>query len=276
MLSDLIRVADSMPPDVLDVLGRCPAFPASAFGDPGVHTGNSAALLIHAAPPADAHVAPIRQGRDIRRYRLADPSHWLRLDAPPVDGHYWRIGPIDRYRHAAILSRQTANRPMGALHADPAYFRNSVLACHGAPGVDDYTILAILNSTLIGCLHRATLGDASQRAFPQVKVRHLRRLPLPTGLHGPDPADAAVRTWVHRALTGHDGPELADSAVIGDNGPQAIGQAMATLARRRCQAIPADVADRLDRLIDRLVCRLYGLTPAQADAVDRLARRLTW
>ncbi len=162
--------------------GRFWPLPAESFGDIGVHTGNSGELLIATAPEDDA--MPIRVGRDISPYVLAAPSRWLRdVDLPA--GNYARIAPESRFQEAVIVLRQTASRPVAARHEPAALFRNSVLACFGAPGHDPDFLVGVFNSDVAARLHRAMFRDARQRSFPQVKVGHLRALPVPSRDIGP-------------------------------------------------------------------------------------------
>ncbi|MHC4955377.1 MAG: methyltransferase domain-containing protein [Planctomycetota bacterium] len=156
-----------------DMLDRLPKPPPRLFGDIGVHTGNSARRLIGSTG------APVREGRDVTAYRLAAARRRFVDDAQPAPGEYFRAQPLERYREIPIVLRQTADRPIAALHHDPTYFRNSVLACRGLPGVPDELLVAWLNHPLVTAYHQTKVREAGQRAFPQVKVRHLRDLPLP-------------------------------------------------------------------------------------------------
>ncbi|MCB9934022.1 MAG: N-6 DNA methylase [Planctomycetes bacterium] len=153
---------------------RFACLPAESFGDVGVHTGNAAQLIV----TREAQGRPLRVGRDIEPFRLANPSHWLREVELP-QGRYARVAPEARYREALIVLRQTASRPIAAKHQPWALFRNSVLACYGAPGHDPDYLLGVLNSDIVARIHRAMFRDARQKAFPQVKVSHLRALPIP-------------------------------------------------------------------------------------------------
>jgi len=147
--------------------------PPEIFADIGVHTGNCAARLLRDG------VAPVREGKDVFAFRLARPRRTLRTDLERRSGDYFRIAPRERYEAVPILLRQTAPRPIAALHHEPTYFRNSVLACRGVPGVPHAWVVAWLNSGVVARFHEATVREASQRAFPQVKLRHLRNLPMP-------------------------------------------------------------------------------------------------
>jgi len=153
------------------------SFEDDTFGDTGVHTGNSSSELIHASRCADCW--PIREGRDMGPFFLGEPRVFLRLDMKPDEYQYFRIGTFEQYARTPILVRQTASRPIAALHTNPTYFRNSVLACYGVEGIPHPAMVALLNSSLFAWLHVRANRDARHRAFPQVKVGHLRRLPKP-------------------------------------------------------------------------------------------------
>jgi hypothetical protein len=151
--------------------------PDGAFKDPGVHTGNCSKTLIAERPSGKS--SPVREGKDLSAYRVAAPRKWLVLDHVPTEGEYFRIGDLTAYKRIPIVLRQTAHRPIAALHRDPTYFRNSILACLGLPGVDDRAIVCWLNSSIVAWYHLQSTREASQKAFPQVKIKHLMSIPVP-------------------------------------------------------------------------------------------------
>jgi hypothetical protein len=153
------------------------------FGDIGVHTGNCAKKLLRSGNGGH----PVREGRDVHAYRLDPPRKTLVRDLPPrAEGDYFRVGPRERYEAVPILLRQTAARPVAALHTQPAYFRNSVLACYGVEGVPPELVVAWLNSAAVADYHRTKVREAGQRAFPQLKLKHLRDLPMPDWTAAPE------------------------------------------------------------------------------------------
>jgi len=208
---------------IVEKMKSFPLLPAEAFGDPGVHTGNSAELLVRKSP-GDG-LAPMRVGRDIRRYSARSPSLWLVKEPVVEEGRYFRIGLEKKYTEARILIRQTAAYPIAARHTEPGYFRNSLLACYGVDGLSDEYLLAILNSRLVRFFHQHEFRDGRQKAFPQVKVSHLRAIPAPRphgrtareieGLvrraeeAGPDLVDGEIDRLVYR-LYGLDEEEIAE------------------------------------------------------------------
>ena len=161
---------------LIAALEKYPRLPPPCFGDIGVHTGNSARQLL--ATTGDA-LPPIREGRDLQAYHLGVPrlrlNTCLKNDAP----RRFRYGALARYRGVPVLVRQTANRPIAALHTEPTYFRNTLLACTPPDALDPAFVVAVLNSPIAAAWHRLRFRDARQRSFPQVKISHLRTLPMP-------------------------------------------------------------------------------------------------
>jgi len=287
-----VRVAPSLPQGVVRKVTRFEPLAPKTFGDPGVHTGNSARLLI-SDRPMDGQWAPIRLGRDVSRYRLGPAKMWLRLDLQSVDGRYWRIAAPTTYSRARLLLRQTANRPIAAAHREPTYFRNSALAFYGVDDWDDDYVLALLNSKLIACLHRLAFGDAAQRSFPQVKVSHLQSLRLPpyVAYRLPKDQNPLLRRMIRSLQSGPAGDDANDLAARCGlaKAPTVVVQRPLAHAARMMTALAAthetvqksgDTTGvretaafmvRLDGLIDRLVYRLYDLGPGEITAVERLA-----
>ena len=112
----------------------------------------------------------------------------------------------------------------------------------------------MLNSRLMRYIYRQTVPESGQRAFPQVKLRSLRDLPIRL----PDLDLAAERarhdrlvTLVERML------ELQCRLAAAD------GLAAERLARR---------ASATDRQIDRLVYEVYQLTGAEIRSVEDATR----
>ena len=158
-------------------LAKFPRLAPGTFADPGVHTGNAASELIFDS--AAANRTPVRRGRDLFAYDLREATTYLRTDLEPTPELRFRVGPLERYAEFPILLRQTANRPIAALHSPAAHFRNSLLGMRRVDGLDPAFCVAVLNSTIATEFHRAANRDSRQRNFPQVKVGHLTGLPFP-------------------------------------------------------------------------------------------------
>ncbi len=181
--SDSAEPATARERNLLRGLADFPRLPEKTFTDPGVHTGNSAKELIlkneAEARASEFHYAPVHVGRDLAPYALGPASQWLRTDLQHTQAQRFRIPALEQMCAFPILVRQTASHPIAALHTDPTYFRNSLLACRPVPGLDPAFLVAVLNSPLIATWHRHAHRDARQRNFPQVKVAHLAGLPFP-------------------------------------------------------------------------------------------------
>jgi hypothetical protein len=167
----------SLPSRVLERLDAAPRPPQGLFGDIGVHTGNVAKKLIHHQPITGG--VPVLEGKDVHPYHHDEPRRWLDLGYQPEESEYFRIASADRFRSAKVLIRQTANRIIACGNPEGHYFRNSVLACFPSEDTPVDWILAWLNHEWISVYHQARVYESGQRSFPQVKVSHLRSLPMP-------------------------------------------------------------------------------------------------
>ena len=149
------------------------------FADPGVHTGNCSKKLILPVDEAPPDSVPVLEGRQVGRYACDVPTKVLWLGYEAASGEYFTIRGVERYRNSPFVIRQTAGHPIAGprLHAD--YFRNSLLALYPPDdGRDVRFVVAILNSRLMRYVYRVSVRESSQKAFPQVKVRSLRCLPI--------------------------------------------------------------------------------------------------
>ena len=193
-------------------LAHLPRLPASTFADPGVHSGNAARELVVRGPAEDRSGLPgVREGRCLAAYDLGAPQAGLRVDLRPSDGLRFRVHEASHYSDFPVLLRQTAPRPIAALHVEPTYFRNSLLAARAVPGLEPEFLVAVLNGPLAGAWHRDRFRDARQRAFPQVKVGHLRTQPFPI-VHR-DQAPALHDEVVRRVRALRPGSAEFDTAV---------------------------------------------------------------
>jgi len=210
--------------------------PATTFADPGVHSGNAARELV----VREAHEAlpGVLEGRCLSAFSLSAPQAGLRLDLVPTPELRFRVRALSHYRAFPVLLRQTADRPIAALHEPRTYFRNSLLAAREVPGLDPAFLVAVLNGPVATAWHRESFGDARQRAFPQVKVGHLRTQPFPI---------------VHRDQAPDLHDELARRVRALRHGSASFSAEVAILRQRALEA--------------------FGLQPELADAVTRSAAR---
>jgi len=232
----------------LEALELIDKFSKATFSDLGVHTGNISKKVIlpldaieqmGASQLAALKPRPVREGRQISPYCLAPPTKGVFTGYLPGPDEYWTCRDEGRYTNKPILVRQTARRPIAALHDNPCYFRNSILACKGVAGISHKALICILNSSLIGLLHRLSIAESGQKAFPQVKIKHLSDLPLP-------PEDILLSEVGSEALDQLD--RVHDTAAF--EARTSTGLSAQTLL-----------------LVEELVLTIYGLDPGVAGEI---------
>ncbi|MAA77713.1 MAG: hypothetical protein CL916_00515 [Deltaproteobacteria bacterium] len=157
----------------------CTKPPKDSFRDIGVHTGNCSKQLISKVRQK-GHV-PVYEGKNIHPFRLDTANRWLYLEYEKKEGEYYTIRSLEDYERVRILIRQTGNRPVASKHIPKSFFRNSVLACYGMEQWSDDQTISWLNSTIIAFFYINSIPEARQQTFPQVKIGHLRNLPVPSG-----------------------------------------------------------------------------------------------
>jgi hypothetical protein len=181
-------------------------------------------VLYDAPHPEDPHDLPRYRGRSFGRYSAITRDGWLRHDA------VMRLLPGERFSLARstcalsekIVLRQTADRIVATLDGTRMAMGRSVIAITAESEVSLPALLACLNSRLLTVLYRVLAGEEG-RVLPQVKVSRLLALPVPS----PEDHSADWRE-LHRLATSMLACEGRDSS--------------------------------LDAAIERLVCRVYGLT----------------
>jgi hypothetical protein len=221
-------------------------------GDIGVHTGNCASALIFPTADAPIGAVPILEGKDVGRYRCATPDRAFQSAYSPEPGEYFSARPEARYADAPFVIRQTASYPIVGPRRHATYFRNSLLALY--PPTDGRAVeylVGLLNSRLFRYLYSQSAREAGQRAFPQVKVGTLRRLPI-RRLDLTDPRDHrqhdAIVNSVRQLLNFHEGQESA-----------------ATLA---AQHRVNEAIEEAEQQLDMLIYELYGLTADEIDIIE--------
>ena len=109
----------------------------------------------------------------------------------------------------------------------------------------------MLNSRLVRFLYQESVHESRQKAFPQVKVRSLRDLPI----HPVAPSNPRSKRQHDRMV------ELVDAMLaLHDRLTAARAEHERTMVRRRIEAT--------DREIDELVYELYRLTDEEIKIVD--------
>jgi len=148
--------------------------------------------------------------------------------------------------------RQTAAEPIVGPRRYATYFRNSLLALYDGNSIPDTRyVVGLLNSKLLRWAYREAVREASQRAFPQVKVSALRALPI----REIDLADPAQRAMYEQIIGSVDRIlQLCEQE----------GQATSPTDQRRLSS--RIVAT--DQRIDQLVYALYGLDEHEIEQVE--------
>lgn len=219
--------------------------------DPGVHTGNCAKRLIYSREDAPKGCVPILEGRRISRYQSDGPNRMLRIAYEPATGEYFTVRPLRKYTDAAFLIRQTAAFPIVGPRQGADYFRNSLLALYSPEDMDVHYLVGLLNSRLLRYVYRERIPESRQRAFPQVKVRSLRTLPI-RPIHAADAADRKHHDRMVALVR-----QMLD-----------LHRKLGTARTSREQAAVQDRISTTDRRIDRLVYELYGLSASEIRKVE--------
>lgn len=157
-------------------LSELQTVPPELFGERGVQSDKALAEhFTESRVPVDRFTCPIREGTDVREFRLLAPR--FHVDREALGS---RIRSHDEFCAVRIVIRQTARYPIAAL-SDGMAFRNSLLAAFEIPGWPCGAVVALLNSALMRWLHFMRFRDARQPVMPQVKIGHLRSTPAPVG-----------------------------------------------------------------------------------------------
>jgi hypothetical protein len=219
--------------------------------DIGVHTGNCAKHLVLPQDRAGPDAVPVLEGKQVSRYGCRPPVKFLRLGYRRQPGEYFTIRPQAKYAAAPFLIRQTAPHPIVGPRKHAAYFRNSLLALYPpSNGTDIRYVVGLLNCTLMRYVYSQQVPESRQKAFPQVKVGSLRRLPI-RRIDPANPSDKAAHdrivALVDEMLVWHERLSMCKTT-------KAAG-----IARHQIRA--------LDAQIDATVYELYGLSSDQVDTV---------
>lgn len=155
-------------------LATLPRLPATLFGERGIQSDPRLKQHLSAGSgPHGRFTTPLREGSDIREFRLGPPRLWA--DWAALGRHARKA---TEYETVGFVVRQTASYPIAAL-SDGLPFRNSLLAGFCSAEWSAGALVALLNSTLIRWHHYMRHRDARQPVLPQVKIAHLRAIPGP-------------------------------------------------------------------------------------------------
>lgn len=240
--------------DLLDKLTCHSQSLGKLVADPGVHTGNSSKKLIVPATDAPADAVPVLEGRQVTRYACSEPKKALRLEYEASEGGYFTIRPAEKYEGASFVIRQTAAYPIVGPRKHATYFRNSLLALYSPEDkLDVRFLVGLLNSTLMKFAYTRLVHESGQKAFPQVKVGSLRRLPLRTI----DFSDEGDRTSHNRIVT------LVSHMLV-------LNTRFEDTTTKHDRNVIQRQLITTDRRIDQLVYELYDLTMEEVAVVENM------
>ena len=167
------RDIDARAAGLLARLDALPKVPPETFGERGFQTvGGDVRRLSRAGGPVHEGQVELRAGSDVAPFQRKAASY--RCDPAAFEG---RFRAEEEWRGVRVLVRQTARFPMACL-SDGLPFRNSVLAGFETEGLPAELLAAFLNTAPVRWFHYMRHRDARQ-GMPQLKISHLRALPLP-------------------------------------------------------------------------------------------------
>ena len=149
-----------------------PRVPGASFGERGIQTTAEDKPRM-SKERSGRFSQPLLSGTEVRPFQLLAPQ----LFVAPKD-FATRLRSEEDWSGVDVLIRQTARFPMAAMSSGLP-FRNSVLAGFRREPFSSAGLIAFLNSQLVRFLHYQRFRDARQ-GMPQLKIGHLRSLPLPT------------------------------------------------------------------------------------------------
>jgi hypothetical protein len=206
----------------------------------GVHSGNIRHELF-VPVEVDSTCRPlILSGSEVQPYCIRWAGNFIRLAALPerrTRQRYANLGRREWHAGVKVIVRRTGDKITAAVDDNGYYVSNNLflILARDSCGLDLWGLCAFLNSSFATWFLR-TIEPREGRAFAEVKIKHLRRLPLPESV-----------------------AQIGECARLNSLGAQrgAIEQ-----EARRGVMVGADLVKerlRLEREIDEEVRRLLGL-----------------
>jgi adenine-specific DNA-methyltransferase len=220
----------------------------------GVNPGNARPKLI-VPERVDDTCRKVLNGKDIGRYWLRWGGLYVRYDRRLlVKGDNVRWGHRRALDGPKILTRQTADRLIGAYDPGEYYVTNSIHTTILREGVAGWALkylLGLLNSKLLSWYYRKLFPETGQ-VFSQVKLVNLRQLPSM-------PAEAVEQQAVIGLVEA-----LLDVCESLRPGQASTDEAAIQQTRLRL--------DALDTELDQRIYRLYDLTAEESQRVEHEMR----
>jgi type I restriction-modification system DNA methylase subunit/RecB family exonuclease len=168
---------------MLEKVADCPRFKDFMAPHEGVHSGNMRAELF-VSEKLDDTCKPMIFGRDeISRYGLRWKGQYVRLGVVPEKKTKERtcsVGQPIWYSADKLLIRRTGDYIMAAVDREGRYASNNmfVVSPTAECGLDLDGLCALLNSPFMTWYFR-TIHPRVGRAFAELKIRQMKRFPLP-------------------------------------------------------------------------------------------------
>jgi hypothetical protein len=128
---------------------------------------------------------PVWYGKLIDRYFIqSDTNEYLNLDYKATLRENESVSfTKDAFaQKVKILWRQTAPNLVASIDTEGRWFRNTIQCCWVKEEykdlIDLYYILGVFNSSYFKYLYKKIVNESAGKAFPQVKITHLRKLPI--------------------------------------------------------------------------------------------------
>ncbi len=175
---------------ILDHLARFPTLGQVCEIHEGVHSGNIRSELF-VDRPVDASCQPLLFGRDeIAPYELRWNGKHIRLSVLPrsrTRNRYANVGRPEWHDREKVLVRRTGDSVLAAVDREKRYAGNNFfLVFPVAPTALTLDgLAALLNSPLITWFFRC-IEPRRGRAFAELKIKHLRRFPVPSKAADPE------------------------------------------------------------------------------------------
>ncbi len=168
---------------ILENLENCPKIGDFFEIHEGVHSGNIRKELF-VDEVVDETCRPLLFGRDeIAPYHLKWNGRYIRLSAVPkkkTKQRYANAGKLEWYAQEKLLVRRTGDFVLAALDSEKRYASNNffIVFPKTTCSLDLAGLCAILNSKISTWYFR-TIEPRKGRVFAELKIKHIKDLPLP-------------------------------------------------------------------------------------------------
>ncbi|MEI7892995.1 MAG: TaqI-like C-terminal specificity domain-containing protein [Myxococcales bacterium] len=200
---------------------------------------------------ATGNYLPVLEGKQVGRYWCKPAEVAVRLDSE----HDLFRSKDEKYQRAQFVIRQTAAYPIVGPHEHATYFRNSLHGLFAPATWPD--IVGVLNSKLIRFAYAQTIREAQQKAFPQVKLAALAKLPM-----------KAVDSTCVEGKASHDRIVSLVTQILDWHRQLRTQEDPAVRTAMMRQVLAADTE------IDAIVYELYGLTADEKEIVEATVAKL--